>query len=335
MSKEIKGQQVVNDIVDEVYEIDDEDEIINEREIKNQMVDGEVNVSDDSGNYIKTPGEDEDNDHNYGSEMEDKHSGKETHSPSQRSEDTFRKTKLSGDFGKFDDELKNLNLDQETLNIFKFITAYDPVISEPAVKLKPFIPDYIPAIGEVDGFLKIPRPDGKEERLGSERIDEPALNMSKKSYLDLMIREFFKGKIKNDKKEIHTISNAHKNPKLVQGWINDVSEIHRQRIAPSVFYSKKMPDIDNLMQPWESEIESTLSKLDFRTSDLPISTEKLTQIVCNIAGVPIHKTNNDKNIIESLHVLFTLYSAFDANDHFQTTNNNSQKENRVGKMNFN
>jgi intraflagellar transport protein 46 len=26
-------------------------------------------------------------------------------------------------------------------------------------KLRPFIPEYIPAIGEVDAFLKMPRPD--------------------------------------------------------------------------------------------------------------------------------------------------------------------------------
>lgn len=33
-------------------------------------------------------------------------------------------------------------------------------------KLKPFIPDYIPAIGEVDAFIKMPRPDGQPETLG-------------------------------------------------------------------------------------------------------------------------------------------------------------------------
>lgn len=27
-------------------------------------------------------------------------------------------------------------------------------------KLRAFVPDYIPAIGEVDAFLKMPRPDG-------------------------------------------------------------------------------------------------------------------------------------------------------------------------------
>jgi len=33
-------------------------------------------------------------------------------------------------------------------------------------KLKPFIPSYIPAIGEVDAFLKIGRPDNLPEELG-------------------------------------------------------------------------------------------------------------------------------------------------------------------------
>lgn len=34
------------------------------------------------------------------------------------------------------------------------------------IKLKPFIPEYIPAIGEVDAFLKMPRPDVQNETLG-------------------------------------------------------------------------------------------------------------------------------------------------------------------------
>lgn len=33
-------------------------------------------------------------------------------------------------------------------------------------KLRAFVPDYIPAIGEVDAFLKMPRPDEKPETLG-------------------------------------------------------------------------------------------------------------------------------------------------------------------------
>lgn len=33
-------------------------------------------------------------------------------------------------------------------------------------KLKPFIPDYIPSIGGIDEFIKVPRPDGKPDFLG-------------------------------------------------------------------------------------------------------------------------------------------------------------------------
>ena len=33
-------------------------------------------------------------------------------------------------------------------------------------KLKAFVPEFIPAIGEVDAFLKMPRPDGQPETLG-------------------------------------------------------------------------------------------------------------------------------------------------------------------------
>lgn len=48
MREGVDGRQVYNDIVDEVYELEDDEDIINEREIKNQLVDGEVNVTDDS-----------------------------------------------------------------------------------------------------------------------------------------------------------------------------------------------------------------------------------------------------------------------------------------------
>jgi intraflagellar transport protein 46 len=43
------------------------------------------------------------------------------------------------------------------------------------IKLKPFIPDYIPAIGEVDAFLKINRPDNISEHIGLNFIDEPTI----------------------------------------------------------------------------------------------------------------------------------------------------------------
>lgn len=167
MSKKdtIKGKQVFNDIIDEAYELEDGEEVYEERKIMNQLVDGEVNVSDDSQNYIPTPRDDDDiHPSNQIQNFED-------HLNLNNSQKIDQKTFLMNE-SKIKEELKDLNLDSETLDIFKYITAFVPISIEIETKLKPFIPDFIPAVGEVDAFLKIPRPDGKEETLGVERLDE-------------------------------------------------------------------------------------------------------------------------------------------------------------------
>ena len=52
-------------------------------------------------------------------------------------------------------------------------------------KIKPFIPDYIPAVGEVDAFLKMNKPGGEKEDLGITVLDEPSLNSEDKTVLEL------------------------------------------------------------------------------------------------------------------------------------------------------
>ena len=70
------------------------------------------------------------------------------------------------DINKINEELKDLNLEPEVKEIFNYLTDYHPYSEPLETKLKPFIPEYIPAVGEVEAFLKIPRPDEKEESLG-------------------------------------------------------------------------------------------------------------------------------------------------------------------------
>lgn len=60
----------------------------------------------------------------------------------------------------------NLKTSPEITELFQYISRYHPHDIELETRLKPFIPDYIPAVGEVDAFLKVPRPDGAEETLG-------------------------------------------------------------------------------------------------------------------------------------------------------------------------
>ena len=40
--------------------------------------------------------------------------------------------------------------------------------------------------------------------------------------------------------------------------------------------------------------------------------------------IPVHKLANNKSLIESLHVLFTLFSEFRQNQHFKNQENGNQ-----------
>jgi intraflagellar transport protein 46 len=76
--------------------------------------------------------------------------------------------------------------------VFKLIERYQPQNIELDFKLKPFIPDYIPSIGDIDAFLKVPRPDGKADNLGLTVVDEPSSNQSDPHVLDLFFRTLSK-----------------------------------------------------------------------------------------------------------------------------------------------
>jgi intraflagellar transport protein 46 len=64
----------------------------------------------------------------------------------------------------------------EIKDLFEYIQRYKPQKIDLDTKIKPFIPEYIPAVGEVDAFLKMSKPDGTKEDLGITMLDEPALN---------------------------------------------------------------------------------------------------------------------------------------------------------------
>ena len=116
--------------------------------------------------------------------------------------------------------------------------------------------------------------------------------------------------------KIHSIENAEKNPKQIISWIKNVEDINKNKQPPTVSYGKKMPDIENLMQVWPQEVEELLSKISLPSEDIDLSLDEYSKVACNILDIPVHR-EGDNNVIESLHVMFTLYSAFKENQHFQ------------------
>lgn len=87
--------------------------------------------------------------------------------------------------------------------------------------MKPFVPEYIPCVGEVDAFLKMPKPDGTKEDLGITILDEPAMNQGDKTVIEMRyIQE--KNVVKATPMNIESIELADKKPKEIARWINNV-----------------------------------------------------------------------------------------------------------------
>ena len=124
-------------------------------------------------------------------------------------------------------------------------------------KIKPFIPDYIPAVGEVDAFLKMPKPGEQKEDLGITVLDEPALNHEDKTVLELKYVQS-KNVVRAAPLTVDSIESADKKPKDITRWINSVHDLHKTRPPPTVNYTKNQPDFDTLMQEWNPEMEAAL-----------------------------------------------------------------------------
>mmetsp|Transcript_35587 Transcript_35587/g.79051 ORF Transcript_35587/g.79051 Transcript_35587/m.79051 type:complete len:409 (+) Transcript_35587:180-1406(+) len=210
-------------------------------------------------------------------------------------------------------EFKNLNVSDEIRELFKYIGRYKPHNIDLETKLKPFIPDYIPSVGGIDEFIKVPRPDGKPDFLGLKVLDEPAARQSDPTVLTLQLRQLSKEAPGNKAEMIGRIEHTDENKvKKVQQWISSINDIHKNKPAATVSYSRKMPDIEALMQEWPPELEAFLKAMKMPSGDLDLDLKAYTKLVCGILDIPIYE-----NPIESLHVLFTLYLEFKSNPIFK------------------
>ena len=77
------------------------------------------------------------------------------------------------------------------------------------------------------------------------------------------------------------------------------------------FSSKPMPDIDSLMQEWPPQIEDILRETGIPTADFDCDVATYVDIICALLDIPVYKSR-----IQSLHVFFSLYSAFKHSQHF-------------------
>ncbi|XP_015269170.1 PREDICTED: intraflagellar transport protein 46 homolog [Gekko japonicus] len=200
----------------------------------------------------------------------------------------------------------------EIKDLFQYIRRYSPQMIDLEHKLRPFIPDFIPAVGDIDAFLKVPRPDGKPDNLGLLVLDEPSTKQSDPTVLSLWLTENSKQHNVAQQIKVKSLENAEKNPKAIDSWVESISELHRCKPPASVHYARPMPDIDSLMQEWSPEFEELLGKVSLPTADISCSLAEYTDMICAILDIPVYKSR-----IQSLHTLFSLYSEFKNSQHFK------------------
>lgn len=301
-NEDLKTKKVENDQFDEALEIDDSQEIESdddEAEMEGQDVVGKMNQGNDTKGAAA--GDDED-----GEEL-----------PGQYNAANYA----------------NLPVSSEVKDLFEYIGRYKPQKINLDTSFKPFIPEYIPCVGEVDAFLKMPKPDNAKEDLGITVLDEPALNHTDAAVLEM---KYIQKKQTGKKVEINirSIENAEKNPKDIQNWIKNVGELHEGRPPATVQYTKVMPDFDFLMDVWPPQVENILKEVPFPGPEIDLSTEDYAKTMLAMLDIPVHNLPENKGIIEALHVMFTLYSTFKDNQHFQKQQQQQVNQERNGDTDF-
>ena len=164
-------------------------------------------------------------------------------------------------------------------------------------------------------FHIVNRPDDKKETLGLTVLDEPSAKQSDPSVLDLQLRAVMKQSAQKSV-VIKKIESGEKNSKAIDKWIKDISDLHRSKPPPTVHYNKPMPDLDQLMQEWPLDFENLLKSMGgIPDASLQCDLRTYVDVMCALLDIPIYKSR-----IQSLHVLFSLFSVFKQSQHFNMLN---------------
>jgi len=207
-------------------------------------------------------------------------------------------------------EWDHLEVSKEEKELFEYIHRYTPQKVDLETKFKPFIPDYIPAVGDIDAFIKVMRCEHDTETLGLTVLDEPAALQSDPTILDLQLRSVSK-KTSRAGSRVKRVVDPAAQAKVVEKWISDIEELHRNQPPPTIQYSKPMPDIDHLMQEWPQQFEEILQRSTLPASNMSLTLQSYVDVICSLLDIPVYKSR-----VQALHVLFTLFLAFRNSEHF-------------------
>lgn len=180
--------------------------------------------------------------------------------------------------------------------------------------MQPFIPDFIPAVGDIDAFLKVipPKPFYENskiheftDRLGLEILDEPCGIQSDPTLLHMKLRSV---STSNTSKSMPPPAIS-KSSKDIEKWIHEVQALHANQPYPTVSHTKPMPDIDALMIEWPTKMENILNTVGFPKAQLNCSLPFYIDLMCSLLDVPLPSAKTQTDYLLALSTIFNLYLA--------------------------
>ncbi|KAL4420487.1 hypothetical protein ABPG75_010143 [Micractinium tetrahymenae] len=226
---------------------------------------------------------------------------------------------------------------QQLQELFAFADSYRPPEYQLPVRLQPFLPDYVPAIGAPNAFIAPPRPDGEPDFLGLTVLDEPALRQSDPAAVALQLRHQLRLQGGGGSSSsggaggegglppLGWVADPARQPQGLDDWIQQVEGLH-QEAASAATLAPAPPDLERLMQAWSPEVQAQLqgSALPDPRQDVDVHTfARMVLAVLDLAppanaGAAGGSAGSAAaGLAEALHSLFALYLEFRNNPAFQ------------------
>lgn len=115
----------------------------------------------------------------------------------------------------------------------------------------------MPAMGDVDEFIKVARPDGRVDESGLRTLDEPCIDQSDTAVLNLRLRQSSKH-VGSQPVEVASVSDPSKSHQRIAAWMKSIEEIHKHRRTGGIGglgdgTGAGGADIEGMMSEWPNE----------------------------------------------------------------------------------
>lgn len=206
-----------------------------------------------------------------------------------------------------------LDVSEELQELFRLVDAYEPVDLAIETPLRPFLPDKMfVAVGEADAGVRIPRPDGVPDGLGTAVLDEALPgDQSDVAVLELRLRQRSRT-VASRNVAVRRIEKASEHGDEIDRWIAGVVEVQAVQPSPDVRHRNAMPRAEQILRAWPQGMaeEMRSGKLELPSAHIDMSVEDYARMLCSLLDIPVY----EGGLVDSVHALLGAFAELQNSD---------------------